>query len=124
MAPLADFILEHIPYRLPQYLTSYVEGVSPLSTNLSVAGALASYLAVIFGIKAVMKNQKAQKLTALFQTHNVVLSSGSLLLLVLMLEEILPIMWKTGLHNALCAEESWTPVSHCCAFLFLTSRLF
>ena len=45
-----------------------------------------------------------------FQLHNVILSSGSLLLLVLMLEEILPIMWNHGLHYALCSEQAWTPV--------------
>jgi len=57
----------------------------------------------------VMKNQQPHKLTPLFQAHNMILSSGSLLLLILMLEEILPILRKEGLHHAICAPEAWTP---------------
>lgn len=110
MAPLADFLLAYVPVTLPTYLTSYVPGETPLSTNFTVLGTLTAYLAVIFSIKAIMKNQSPYKLTALFQLHNVVLSSGSLLLLVLMLEEILPIMWQKGVFYALCAEGSWTSV--------------
>jgi len=70
--------------------------------------ALTSYLAIIFGVQAFMKNQQPIRLNTLFQAHNVILSSGSLLLLVLMLEEILPIWWNNGVHHALCAEEAWT----------------
>lgn len=110
MAPLADFLLAYVPISLPHYLTSYVEGETPLSTTPAVLATLVSYLAVIFGIQAVMKNQSPHKLTPFFQTHNVILCTGSLVLLVLMLEEILPIMWKNGIFNALCAEEAWTPV--------------
>ncbi|TFK41157.1 fatty acid elongase [Crucibulum laeve] len=109
MASLADFLLAAIPYRLPRHLYSYVEGVTPLSTTTSVTTALVSYLAVVFGVQAVMKNQQPHKLTTLFQIHNVILSSGSFLLLALMLEEIVPIMWKNGLHYALCADDAWTP---------------
>lgn len=111
MASLADFILAVVPYRLPKHLYSYEQGVTPLSTNVAVGAAIASYLAAIFGIQAVMKSQKQPlKLTTLFQIHNVILSSGSLLLLVLMLEEIIPIAWKHGLHYALCNENAWSPV--------------
>jgi len=55
-----------------------------------------------------MKNREAQKLTVLFQAHNIFLSAGSLVLLVLMLEEMIPILWKRGLFSAMCADKSWT----------------
>ncbi|KAG6851059.1 hypothetical protein H0H93_002951 [Arthromyces matolae] len=109
MAPLADFLLDYLPFSLPTHLTSYVPGQTPLSTTPAVVAALTTYLAVIFGLKALMKNQPAFKLTTLFQIHNVILSSGSLLLLVLMLEEILPIVWHNGPFAGICAESSWTP---------------
>lgn len=111
MAPLADLLLGYIPYRLPHHLTSYVVGETPLSTNAAVVTTLAGYLGLIFGIKALMTNRQPFKLTTLFQIHNVILSSGSALLLALMLEEILPKAWRHGLHHALCADEAWTPVS-------------
>ncbi|KAI0047831.1 elongase of fatty acids ELO [Auriscalpium vulgare] len=108
MAPLADFLLQHIHFQLPFHLTHYVQGVSPLSTQPVVVGALITYLVTIFGVREIMKNREPLKLTFLFQVHNVYLSSGSLLLLALMLEEILPIMWKHGPFYAICATGAWT----------------
>ena len=110
MASLSDLILAAVPYRLPVHLYSYVPGVSPLSTDTSVTVALVSYLAAIFGIQAYMKDKEPRKLTALFQAHNIFLTTGSGLLLVLMLEEIVPIIWNRGIHAALCHADSWTPV--------------
>jgi len=106
---MANFLLAHIPFpTIPRYLTSYVPRETPLSTTPSVLTALASYLAVIFGVQAVMKNRRAHKLTILFRAHNMFLSAGSLVLLVLMLEEIIPIAWRNGVFSVMCAEESWT----------------
>jgi hypothetical protein len=108
MSSLAGFLLDKIPFRLPVHLYSYVEGTTPLSTDKAVVSALISYLVIIFSIQAFMKTQQPLKLTGLFQIHNVFLSSGSLLLLVLMLEEILPMIWNHGLHYALCGDQAWT----------------
>ncbi|THV04953.1 GNS1/SUR4 membrane protein [Dendrothele bispora CBS 962.96] len=105
---LADFIVAHVPVSLPRHLYSYIPGETPLSTTPTVVSTLIGYLVVIFGIQAAMKNRPPQKLNTLFQIHNVILSSGSLLLLVLMLEEILPIVWKHGLFYGMCAEGAWT----------------
>ncbi|KAI0322329.1 GNS1/SUR4 membrane protein [Amylostereum chailletii] len=106
---LADFILQHAPNpQLPYYLTHYVRGASPLSTRPVVVGVLVGYLAVIFGIRELMKSHSPRKLTLLFQIHNVILSSGSALLLALMLEEILPILWKHGPFYTLCGASAWT----------------
>ena len=111
MAPLADFLLAQLPFRLPDHYTSYVQGNTPLSTTPAVLSSLVSYLAIIFGIQAYMTNKQPQRLTVLFQAHNVFLSSGSFVLLVLMLEEIVPIIWTRGIFYAVCADEAWTPVS-------------
>jgi len=109
MAPLADFLLAHVPLpSLPTYLTSYIVGVTPLSTWTSVCTVLVSYLAIIFGTREIMKNRPPQKLNTLFRAHNVFLSVGSLILLVLMMEEVLPIIWRDGIFNAMCAVPSWT----------------
>ncbi|KAJ7293576.1 ELO family [Mycena rebaudengoi] len=106
---LADFLLAHTPVTLPRHLYSYVEGQTPLSTTPTVLVTLAGYLALIFGIQAAMKNRQPQRLNPLFQAHNMFLSGGSLLLLVLLLEEIVPIIWNTGIFDAMCSERSWTP---------------
>lgn len=112
MAPLADFILKHVPLpSISYHYSHYVRGVTPLSTQPVVLGVLAAYLATVFGIREVMKTRQPQKLTFLFQVHNALLSSGSALLLALMLEEIVPIYWRHGLFHALCNSGSWTEVS-------------
>lgn len=98
------------PVRLPHYLTHFVAGKTPLSLFPAVVTALSGYLAVIFGIQELMKNRKPMKLTLLFQAHNIILSLGSGLLLLLMIEEIVPILWRAGLFGAICNVESWTPV--------------
>lgn len=113
MARLADFLLQVAPLpNLPYHLTHYVRGATPLSTQPVVLGILAGYLATIFGIREIMKTRQPQKLTFLFQVHNALLSSGSALLLVLMLEEIVPIYWRHGLFQALCGAGAWTEVSY------------
>lgn len=111
MPLVADFLVSVLPVQsVPHYLTTYVKGETPLSTWTSVCTTLVTYLAVIFGTREIMKDRAPQRLNTIFRIHNVILSAGSLLLLVLMLEEILPIWWNKGTFNALCAFTSWTPV--------------
>ncbi|KDR69578.1 hypothetical protein GALMADRAFT_271961 [Galerina marginata CBS 339.88] len=113
MSFLASYLVEKLPFRVPAPLYSYVKGATPLSTDGAVVTALIAYLGIIFSIQAFMKTRQPLKLTALFQLHNVMLTSGSLILLVLMLEEILPIIWNHGFHNALCGEQAWTARMEC-----------
>ena len=111
MAPLADFILKNVPLPSPpRHLTSYVSGTTPMSTPQEVFPALAAYLAVIFGIQALMKNRKPMKLQYLFQLHNIILSSGSFLLLALIVEQVAPRFWKGGLFYSMCHDEMWIKV--------------
>jgi fatty acid elongase 3 len=113
MAPLADFILKYVSLpQIPYHYTHFVRGATPLSTEPVILSVLAGYLATIFGIREIMKTRQAQKLTFLFQVHNAILSSGSALLLALMLEEIFPIYWRRGLFYALCNDGALTEVSN------------
>ncbi|CAE6493185.1 unnamed protein product [Rhizoctonia solani] len=111
MAPLADALLSVIPkaWHLPEHLVSYHAGVTPLSTPPVVVACLIGYLTTIFSLREVMRSREPMKLTTPFQIHNIYLTAGSGLLLLLMIEEIAPIWWKGGLFNAMCAESSWTP---------------
>lgn len=119
MAPLADFLLTVLPADvLPYYLTHYVPGKSPFSTLPVVSATLASYLAIIFGIREIMRNHPAQKLNTLFRIHNAFLTLGSGLLLALMVEEVASIWVKSGTYDTMCNERSWTPVSHSYFLLF------
>jgi len=72
-------------------------GVSPFSTKTQVASAMLTYLCLIFGGQIIMSDHKPKHLKPLFMLHNVLLSSGSLLLLALMVEELLPIIYQHGM---------------------------
>jgi fatty acid elongase 3 len=107
---LADAILS-LPYpRPPSYLTSWKPGVTPLSTISSVTAAITVYLGTVFGLWALQKNSQPKKLNTLFQIHNIVLSSVSGLLLVLILEEIVPIIYRHGVFYGFCGAGAWTEV--------------
>lgn len=108
---LADILLSlPIPHP-PSYLTSWQPGVTPLSTLPTVATTIAVYLSTVFGLYQYQKDKAPKKLNTLFQIHNVLLSSVSGLLLVLIAEEILPKMWKHGVFYAFCSPDAWTEVS-------------
>ncbi|KAF8311958.1 elongase of fatty acids ELO [Clavulina sp. PMI_390] len=110
MAPLADFLVSQLPeVNLPIYLTKYIPGQTPFSTLPTVVLTLAGYLVTIFSIQHAMKDMKPYKLTPLFRAHNAFLTFGSGLLLLLIAEEIIPIWYQKGLHDAMCAAPSWTP---------------
>lgn len=107
----ADLLLDNVPLpSLPSYLTHYEPGFTPLSTASSTLVALVTYLIVIFGLQEAMRSRHPLKMTTLFQLHNMLLSSGSLLLLVLMVEEIAPIVFKRGMFYGICGKDAWTPV--------------
>ncbi|EKM61049.1 uncharacterized protein PHACADRAFT_180203 [Phanerochaete carnosa HHB-10118-sp] len=109
MAPLADFILAHIPLpSVPHYLTSYVNGKTPLSSMQEVGPALVAYLVIVFSTQQFMKDRPAYRLRIPFQIHNMFLSSGSLLLMSLILEEVIPMVWKNGPFWGMCSTNMWT----------------
>ena len=112
MAPLADFILAYVPLpELPHHLRLYVNGKTPMSTPQEVFPALVAYLVIIFSTQAFMKDRAPMKLQYLFQAHNIFLSSGSLVLMTLILEAVIPMVWKNGLWWGMCNVNMWTDVS-------------
>ncbi|KAJ1986431.1 Fatty acyl-CoA elongase/Polyunsaturated fatty acid specific elongation enzyme [Coemansia spiralis] len=86
----------------------WVNGSTPLSTWREVGIGMAVYLGAIFGIQFAMRSFKPFKLTRLAQIHNLFLTLVSLVLLVLYVEELLPIISEGGLFYAVCNEKAWT----------------
>jgi len=110
---LADLILTYSPVPLsavPNYLTSWQPGITPLSTTPVVLSIMAAYLTTIFTIQHFLRDTQPYVLLTWFRAHNITLSLGSALLLALMLEEILPILSQHGLRYAICDSAAWTPV--------------
>ena len=81
----------------------YVSGVTPMSTVPEVVAMLGFYFAFISLLVWVMKGRAAFQLKYLFALHNLILTVGSLALLVALWESILPDFFKNGLHWAACS---------------------
>lgn len=88
----------------------FVEGETFLSTFPPVAITIALYYIIIFGGQAIFRkfDLQAWKLNFLFQLHNITLTLISLTLLLLMIEQLVPIIYHHGLFYAICNENAWT----------------
>lgn len=80
------------------------------STFPTVAAAITTYYVVIFGGNYIFKRFGIRPfvLNALFQVHNLTLTTLSLTLLTLMVEQLVPMIWHHGLFFAICNPDAWT----------------
>lgn len=101
-------------------LTSWIPGKTPMATWPAMSTAILSYLTVIYGLQEFMRDRPALKLNPLFRIHNAFLSLGSLVLLVLILEEVTKLWHSVGAYSAFCAGASWTRVK---TLSFLVSNM-
>ncbi|CAO1635231.1 unnamed protein product [Parajaminaea phylloscopi] len=110
-SPIYDALVGLVPTAsIPRHLIIWQPPTTPLSTTTSACAAIATYLAVIFGGRELMKNRPAfgESLKIPFLIHNLALTVGSGLLLAVMLEEIVPIILRGGPFYGICHEAAWT----------------
>lgn len=80
----------------------------PMSTWKEVVAAMATYYIMVFGGQFIMKNSGPIRLNKLFQLHNLILTLLSLILAVLVAEQVIPIVAKHGLFYLICSSNCWT----------------
>ena len=80
----------------------FLSGVTSMSTWSSMLAALVTYYTVVLGGRKFMRNQKPVPLNFAFKVHNLCLSVLSGILLVLMLEQIVPMLRSDGLFHSIC----------------------
>ncbi|KIJ46293.1 hypothetical protein M422DRAFT_165435 [Sphaerobolus stellatus SS14] len=106
---LTGLLQQNLSSGVPYHLIRFLPGKTPLSTWPPVVFAIAGYLLLIFGIQEYMQTRKPFEIRGLSQIHNSMLSAGSLILLALTLEEVVPMVSKHGFHYGICSPEAWTP---------------
>ncbi|KAG6330775.1 hypothetical protein ID866_8316, partial [Astraeus odoratus] len=110
MPYLADTLLPLIPtHSVPLSLRSYIQGETPISTWPAVLSMTVTYLAVVFGTREIMKDRAPLKLTTLFRAHNLLLSTASLALMLLLGEEVISNWMKLGPYGIICSQDAYTP---------------
>jgi len=77
----------------------------PFSRGGVVVGTLFVYLCSIYVLQKFMQNRQAFKLRIPFIIHNGFLSAVSLVLLLLIAEQLIPVLIKHGLYYAICSAE-------------------
>ncbi|ODV78272.1 GNS1/SUR4 membrane protein [Suhomyces tanzawaensis NRRL Y-17324] len=97
----------------------FIAGELPFSTLPPVIAAISTYYTVIFGGDFIFKKFgiKPFVLNGLFQIHNLFLTSLSFTLLVLMAEQLIPIIYHHGLFYAICNKGAWTQELVCLYYL-------
>ncbi|KAF0322458.1 fatty acid elongase [Colletotrichum asianum] len=80
----------------------YAYGSTPLSTLTETLAIITLYLVIIFGGREVMRERRPLELNGLFKIHNLFLSVLSAALLLLIVEQIVPQLWRDGLYHNIC----------------------
>lgn len=80
----------------------------PLSRIPHVLFAILSYYIVIFGGRWALKGVRPIKFGFIFKLHNLLLHILSGALLVLLVEQIFPIIAQNGVFFSICSEQAWT----------------
>ncbi|KAI0463685.1 Fatty acyl-CoA elongase/Polyunsaturated fatty acid specific elongation enzyme [Komagataella kurtzmanii] len=88
----------------------FVAGKLPLSTLEPVLYSIAAYYFIVFGGYYFIKKLELKPLVlnALFSAHNLFLTTASLVLLTLMVEQLVPIIYHHGLFYSICNTRAWT----------------
>lgn len=81
-----------------------------MGSGYEVSTAIVAYYVVIFGGTAISDKLRLRplKLNFLFQLHNVILTVLSLVLLLLITEQLVPILYNHGLFYAICDKGAFT----------------
>lgn len=85
----------------------WVQGETVLSTPKEVAIYIAAYYFIITFGQLIFKKLPALKLNFLFQLHNLILTIISGTLLVLLFEQILPVLIENGILFTVCSPTVW-----------------
>jgi len=100
--------LGRLPLHIPEAVTQWQPGVTPMSTVHAVFTALCFYVTLVFGGQLFMRDRKSLKLALAFKAHNTIVYLGSAVLLSLILWEIIPMWFRHGTFFVLCHECAFT----------------
>ncbi|ANZ74046.1 BA75_00246T0 [Komagataella pastoris] len=88
----------------------FIQGLTTMANLKDALGVIAVYYFVIFGGQWLMRTLNARpfKLNFLFQLHNLLLTGASFTLLILIVEQLIPGIYRHGIFWAICHKDSFT----------------
>lgn len=86
----------------------FIEGELWLSELKPVLYTIFAYYIIVWGGQALLKKTKPFKLDILAKIHNLFLTLASLFLLILMIEQLIPMIKSNGIFYSICNEKAWS----------------